>query len=409
MKLSYSTRIRLVTVALSTFLTLGIGGYSTLHTHENDLASVDSQIALVTEAIDQNPSQALGAALFSIQSNSLNLSLALLTSKGVATNVAGPSIAELIPTLTTAKASMNHAITIRRTNYLRTRSVLLGSGDYIVVTAPADEIEKNFHTNIRLVLLYTLLVNGAALLFVLFYFRRLNRGEERAALDRMQEFLGDASHELRTPLTVVKGYVEMLSKGQLQAPEDQKRAFDRVGSEIKRMESLIQDLLLLAEIGESSKRVTEEVNLSELLSSHVKDFETLNSSREIHSSIEKNVFTNAPRDYLSRYIQNALTNISRHTPADAPVSISLSTKNKQLLLIIEDGGPGLPEKSYGKQMRSFNRFDPSRSRDNGGSGLGMSIMAAVISKLNGSLTLRKSSLGGLALEATLNRSTEAHS
>jgi signal transduction histidine kinase len=196
---------------------------------------------------------------------------------------------------------------------------------------------------------------------VLFYFRRLNRGEERAALDRMQEFLGDASHELRTPLTVVKGYVEMLSKGQLQAPEDQKRAFDRVGSEIKRMESLIQDLLLLAEIGESSKRVTEEVNLSELLSSHVKDFETLNSSREIHSSIEKNVFTNAPRDYLSRYIQNALTNISRHTPADAPVSISLSTKNKQLLLIIEDGGPGLPEKSYGKQMRSFNRFDPSRS------------------------------------------------
>lgn len=260
-----------------------------------------------------------------------------------------------------------------------------------------------------MVLVFTFLVNGAALLIVLFYFRRLNRSEEREALDRMQEFLGDASHELRTPLTVVKGYVEMLSKGQLANPEDQKRAFDRVGGEIKRMESLIQDLLLLAELGESGKRETEQVNLSELANSHAKDFEVLNAARTIKVTIEPNIMVAAPRDYLSRYIQNALTNISRHTPHDAPVAISLFSKAKQVVLTIEDGGPGLPEDHYGKELRSFNRFDPSRSRDNGGSGLGMSIMAAVIKKLDGSLTLRKSSLGGLALEATLMRGSEEDS
>ena len=105
------------------------------------------------------------------------------------------------------------------------------------------------------------------------------------------------------------------------------------------------------------------------------------------------------RDYLSRFIQNALNNISRHTDADAPVGISLQLSGKSAKLLIEDGGKGLPESAYRENIQSLNRFDKSRSRESGGSGLGMSIMAAVIEKLGGKLTLRKSALGGLAVEA----------
>ena len=217
----------------------------------------------------------------------------------------------------------------------------------------------------------------------------------------MQEFLGDASHELRTPLTVVKGYVEMLSKKQLVSAEDQERAFKRVGNEIDRMENLIQDLLLLGELGESGSRDIESLNLSELLAAHATDFKTLNPMRSVELKIDSDVEILGSHDYLARFIQNALTNIMRHTAPDVSVRISCSKNGKNALLCIEDAGQGLPESAYGEDIRSLNRFDKSRSREHGGSGLGMSIMSAVIEKLRGKLSLRKSSLGGLAIVVDL--------
>ena len=104
---------------------------------------------------------------------------------------------------------------------------------------------------------------------------------------------------------------------------------------------------------------------------------------------------------ISCFIQNALNNIVRHTAESDEVRISLHSKGKYAHLIIEDAGPGLPAQAYRDNVRSLTRFDNSRSRDNGGSGLGMSIMSAVIEKLDGKFSLRKSELGGLAIVADL--------
>lgn len=407
MKLSNSARIRLVTVFLSTFLTLGIGIYSAAHTVSSQISKVDKNLSLVIDSVRSNVNQPLGAALFTAQQNSLDIALLLLTHDGELTRVTNPSVPTLLPDLKFVGHSLVQPITLRQGHVSRVFSTEIPGGDYLVAVQSLDEIDRNYRSNIRTTIFFTIGVNGLALLFVLVYFRRIDRSDERAALSRMQEFLGDASHELRTPLTVIKGYVEMLSKGQLSSPEDQKRAFSRVGSEIYRMESLIQDLLLLAELGESGRREREIVNLSETLSAHATDFLTLHPARNVSTSINGDIYISATKDYVSRFIQNALNNIARHTPSDAPVSISLRANGKDAVLTIEDGGEGLPEGSYGKKMRSFNRFDPSRSRENGGSGLGMSIMAAVIAKLSGELQLRKSELGGLALEATIPRTSEA--
>jgi signal transduction histidine kinase len=217
----------------------------------------------------------------------------------------------------------------------------------------------------------------------------------------MQEFLGDASHELRTPLTVIKGYVEMLSKNQLKEEADKARAFNRVGTEIQRMESLVQDLLLLAELGESGTRDIEKIDLSEILTAHGTDFITLNPSRSVTLAISQGISIEASRDYMARFIQNALTNIVRHTDSNVAVNISLISRGKNVELLIEDAGRGLPDSAYRDDIRSLNRFDKSRSRENGGSGLGMSIMSAVIQKLGGRFSLRKSSLGGLAIVVEL--------
>jgi signal transduction histidine kinase len=83
------------------------------------------------------------------------------------------------------------------------------------------------------------------------------------------------------------------------------------------------------------------------------------------------------------------------------VKVKLSRSGKKLLLVIEDGGPGLPETSYRDGIELLNRFDTSRSREAGGSGLGLSIIAAIVHEHGGILALRKSALGGLAVEITL--------
>jgi K+-sensing histidine kinase KdpD len=283
----------------------------------------------------------------------------------------------------------------------RLRSVLVQGGDYILLAESTQAIDKNYQSNVRSLALFTFGVDSSAALILFIYFRRNNRRSETASLARMQEFLGDASHELRTPLTVIKGYVEMLSKNQLTAESDKARAFERVGTEITRMESLVRDLLLLAELGESGTRDAEVVDLSEMVKAHGTDFSTLNPGRSVLLSVEPEISIDASRDYIARFIQNALTNILRHTAKDDAVKISLARIGRSAQLVIEDAGPGLPESAYKEDIRSLNRFDKSRSRDHGGSGLGMSIMSAVITKLDGTFSLRKSDLGGLAIVVEL--------
>jgi signal transduction histidine kinase len=167
------------------------------------------------------------------------------------------------------------------------------------------------------------------------------------------------------------------------------------------METLIHDLLLLAELGESAQRENEPLDLSELLQAHGQDFATLYSERRVDLEITSQISITGVRDYYSRFIQNALNNIARHTEPDVSVRISLTRTGKSARLSIEDGGKGLPESAYRENIQSLHRFDKSRSRESGGSGLGMSIMAGVIAKSGGQLTLRKSELGGLAVVADI--------
>ena len=98
-------------------------------------------------------------------------------------------------------------------------------------------------------------------------------------------------------------------------------------------------------------------------------------------------------------MNNALTNIVRHTPADAPVRVGLHAVGANARLVVEDGGPGLP--TYGVRPQRFQRFDESRSRETGGSGLGMSIMADVAESLGGVMSTERSALGGLRLTFSL--------
>ncbi|CAB4883814.1 unannotated protein [freshwater metagenome] len=400
MKLNSTSKLRIVTIALVMVLTSGIGTFATLHSYDISRAKIDAQInGTIMDAVEAR-NQELSAALFHIDEFSLDFTLALLSRDGSATIIKDSTVplfdAISLDEAAQATESVQSAKGITQYRY---RSLLISGGDYLLIAASSNEAVRSLKGDLLSVLLITLLASLVAFAFLSLFIRRLKRRDDVDALRRMQEFLGDASHELRTPLTVIKGYVEMLSKGQMSAEEDKSRAFNRVTNEISRMEALIHDLLLLAELGESAAREQEEIDVSLLLRGYAEDFSTLNPVREIDIEISDEIFVVGVRDYFTRFIQNALNNISRHTATDVPVRISLAQKGKNVTLIIEDGGNGLPESAYREKVRSLNRFDKSRSRESGGSGLGMSIMAAVVEKLHGQMTLRKSELGGLAVIA----------
>ena len=397
-----NSKFAILSIIVTTVLSSIIGGFATIDSRNADLRQIDQSINLVAERVKQYSNEAISAAILTVEEENLDLTLTLVTQEGIETVINESHL--LYPGMTAVselQRGVAGPISIEGDNPYRYRSVIIPGGDHLVIAADLDGLNTNFKSNLKNLGGFTIAADALVIFLSIFFLRRYNRGLDAKALERMQRFLGDASHELRTPLTVIKGYNEMLSKGQMTDLVDRVRAFSRVSTEIERMESLIHDLLLLAELGESKPTTFEEVDLSELVSAHANDFAIFNKERTLNLSIADPVFVSGSREHLNRLIQNCFSNIVRHAPSTAPVTITLRSKGKKVNLIIEDGGPGLPESAYRSEIAAMNRFDPSRSRESGGSGLGMSIIAAIVQEHGGKLDLRKSELGGLAVDVEL--------
>ena len=397
-----SFRAILASALITTALSLLIGGFATISVKNSQISGVDEQLETIASFVRSNPASPVSAALDIASEQDFNITIALVSLAGDLTIINESKLPfQSAPPSADIEKSKEIAVTVAGVENYRLSTLEISGGDRLLLAESLQSIDREFIANLTRLASFTILADLLAITLSYLVLRRNNRKLEADSLARMQRFLADASHELRTPLTVIKGYSEMLSKGQITDLADRERAFSRVNSEIVRMENLIHDLLLLAELGETSAPVREELELSEMVSSFANDFKTLNPERAISAKIDGDLTYVGSGDHLRRLVQNILNNISRHTPSDAPVAISLTTQGKRALLTIEDGGPGLPDSSYRDGIELLNRFDASRSRDSGGSGLGLSIIAAIVHEHGGSLALRKSSLGGLAVEVTL--------
>lgn len=395
-------RYILASAIITTALSLLIGGFATISVKNSQISVIDSQLNTIADSVRQNSDAPVSAALDSAAEQDFNVTIALVSASGELT-IINESQLDLRnpPAESVIDNSLQQAVTVDVLEGYRLVALNISGGDRLLIADSLKAINETFVENLKRLVLFTFLADAAAISLSYLVIRRNNRKLQADSLARMQSFLADASHELRTPLTVIKGYSEMLAKGQITVESDRQKAFDRVNSEIVRMENLIHDLLLLAELGETTEPIREEVDLSELLGSYARDFKTLNSERSVAIEIEDGLTCLGSADHLKRLILNILNNISRHTPVDAPVEIKLSRNGKRISLLIEDGGPGLPETSYRDGIELLNRFDTSRSRESGGSGLGLSIIAAIVHEHGGTLALRKSTLGGLAVEAII--------
>ena len=378
------TRQFFAAAVVTSTLSLLIGGFAVWGSYQSELSIIDKEIDIVVVDIAQNPGNPLAAALVSIEENNFDVTLAFKAPNG-----------QLAPLKESRKAILDGS------DELRIRYVDLENSEQLVIAAPLSDINENLVKNLWRLLVFIIFANTLAIFASMLINRSGALTFERSQRVKMQDFLGDAAHELRTPLTVVKGYAQLLEGNKLE-PERMALAFNRLNSEIKRMETLIADLLILAELGEENSDEFEQVNLSQLLFENIRDCSAVAPHLHIEQLIEEDVTLQGSEKYLQRFISNALTNIRVHTQGAIPVRVTLKNSG-EITLIIEDGGPGLPANSYGEQIQGLKRFDRSRSRESGGSGLGLSIMSAVIERHKGRLSLKRSALGGLAIEVQLPR------
>ena len=371
------------TALITSILSIVIGGFAVWNSHQGELAIIDRELNQVESDIRANPVDAVSIALLSIEQNNFDFTLAFATPTGE---------------LTILREAIGTPITGAD---LRIRHIPIPEGDELIVAGSLSEINRNLKSNLWKLLIFIIFTNIITSILTLFLSRSGALAQERLQRAKMQEFLGDAAHELRTPMTVVKGYAELL-KGKQLDPERESAAFDRLNSELKRMDLLIADLLMLAQLGEEGNIDFESINIAAIIKENIADFEAIAPTHSIEASIDDPALLMGSEKYLQRFVANAFTNIRLHTPAGTKARVTVKA-GKEISIVIEDSGPGLPIDSYGEKIRGLKRFDRSRSRDNGGTGLGMSIMSAVIERHQGTFTLRQSELGGLAIEVHLPR------
>ncbi|MEY3454741.1 MAG: hypothetical protein RLZZ147_866 [Actinomycetota bacterium] len=290
-------------------------------------------------------------------------------------------------------------------NDVRLRTFQISQDEYLLLYFSLSDLIKSRNNNINLLSLFTIIVILAAVILTTIVFRKDNQlnalvnSLEQNQI-RMQEFIGDASHELRTPLTVIKGYFELLNNGEGDTGKKQ-GYIKRINSEILRMQEIINDLLFILEIDESVSSKNQISPISKLVQEQIFDLKNLQPLRRIESKLQPDLVVSMSKFHLEQLLANIFSNIKRHTPENSQVEVSLSKSGNQVVLVIEDAGSGLPSSFYQEGIQAFKRFDKSRSRQNGGSGLGMTIMDRLVRKNNGEIRLSASKFTGLKIQIIL--------
>lgn len=217
---------------------------------------------------------------------------------------------------------------------------------------------------------------------------------EREARRRLRQFVADASHELRTPVTAIAGYAELRRKGGLDTPEAEDRAWHRIESESSRIGSLIEDLLMLARLGESQPLSLGMVDLAQVARDAAADHEAIDPERPIRVTGVDSLELQADGRRLHQVVSNLLANVRVHTPSGTLVTIDVDDDGPWGVLTVIDDGPGIPPESLHHVFERFYRADPSRSRRSGGSGLGLSIVSAIVEAHGGTVDATNDPGGG---------------
>ena len=245
-----------------------------------------------------------------------------------------------------------------------------------------------------------------------------------ASEQRMRQFLADASHELRTPLTSIKGFAELYRRGGVEPGP----ALRRIESESGRMSLLVEDMLMLARLDQQRPLSRRPVDLLEVAADTIRDAHARAPERAVRlDGLAGGDETFEPPTVLGdehalrQIVTNLVANALQHTPSDTEVTVRVGlvpprppapgavvsgiaapTGGKLAVVEVADNGPGIPAEHVPRVFERLYRADSSRYRgQGGGSGLGLSIVAAFVHGHGGWVELEETPGGGATFRVVL--------
>ncbi|MEA5456366.1 HAMP domain-containing sensor histidine kinase [Sinomonas sp. JGH33] len=205
---------------------------------------------------------------------------------------------------------------------------------------------------------------------------------------KVRQFVADASHELRTPLTAIRGYTDMLKMTESLSPQGTE-SLGRVETQSLRMSRLVEDLLTLARLDEGQPLKLGPVDLTQLVVETVTDQKVIAPDHQWRLALpDEPVEVKADGARLHQVMVNLLSNARKHTEAGTVVTAGVArSATGDAVITVTDNGPGVPAELQKKVFSRFTRADKARTGTEGSTGLGLSIVQAIVEAHGGSVEL----------------------
>lgn len=222
-----------------------------------------------------------------------------------------------------------------------------------------------------------------------------------------RRWLANVAHELRTPLTVLRGEVEALQDGvRVVTPQ----ALQSLADEVVHLGRIADDLHLLAMDDLDALPVAfTEVDVAALAARAVERW----AAAATRAGLQLTVLAPAPAwamadaSRLQQVLDNLIANSVRYTDSPGRIAIQISATTASVILSVDDSAPGVPQAKLAQLFEPLYRVDPERSREKGGSGLGLAVCRAIVRSLRGEIRATPSPLGGLRVAVSLPRVVSA--
>ena len=202
-------------------------------------------------------------------------------------------------------------------------------------------------------------------------------------LNQRSEMLSGISHDLRTPLTRIKLQLALIKDNTLSK---------KLSDDVDEMEKMLNEYLQFASSG--SKEKTETFDLSELVENVINKYENTN----ILKDFKKRIYFNGRRNLIQRCINNLIDNSMKY---GEKTKIIIEKIKSNIVITIEDDGPGIPKSEYKNVIKPFYKIDKSRSESKSSVGLGLAISSDITKSHGGDINFSKSNLGGLKVMISL--------
>jgi two-component system phosphate regulon sensor histidine kinase PhoR len=203
-----------------------------------------------------------------------------------------------------------------------------------------------------------------------------------------RDFVGNVSHELRTPLTVFKGYLDTIRASEEVFDPRLKRPIEQMDAQVRRMETLLSDLLWLSRVESTQEeRSSEPVDMPAMLEELREEIRQSHPERLLVLELESRDSVLGDYAELRSAVSNLVLNALKYSDEDKPVVVRWSRSGDGLTLAVEDQGVGIDEEHLPRLTERFYRVDQSRSAATGGTGLGLAIVKHVAASHRAELTI----------------------